>query len=78
MVMVPEMMSTKVQMCKNVTRYEDKGVMKMSQVQQQADHEVQVGHEEDEEILSREKVQESCCRSEREMCGHGEASGRKA
>ena len=48
------------------------------QVQQQADHEVQVGHEEDEEILSREKMQESCCRSEGEMCGHGEASGRKA
>merc|ERR1719394_872389 len=29
MVMVPEMMPTKVQMCKNVTRYEDKCVMKM-------------------------------------------------
>jgi len=30
MLMVPEMMPTKVQMCKNVTRYEDKCVMKMS------------------------------------------------
>merc|ERR1712025_478862 len=28
MVMVPEMMPTKVQMCKNVTRYEDKCGMK--------------------------------------------------
>merc|ERR1711955_174680 len=28
MVMVPEMMPTKVQMCKNVTRYEDKSIMK--------------------------------------------------
>lgn len=45
---------------------------------EETDHEVQTGHEEDEEILSRETVSESGHGTGEKVCRHGETSWRKA